>query len=66
MKSLHEELGAKAVPTLQNITKGNVIFPEGFDIKDKGNHYIVSKGKSSMKVGLYCVKDVFKALNLFT
>lgn len=65
MKSLHEQYGSKAVGVLQGIMKKNVPELKGFKIQDKGNHFIISKGKKKMEVGLYACSEVFEALNKF-
>ena len=65
MKSLHEQHGKKAIGVLQGMMKQNLPILKGFDIVDNGNHFIISKGKKSMHVGLYASSQVFEALNTF-
>lgn len=65
MKSLFEKHGKNAIPILQGMMKQDINLPKGFDILDRGNHYIVSKNKESLEVPLCSAKDVFNALNIF-
>lgn len=65
-KSLYEEHGENAVPILQGMMQAQVKLPKGFAVKNNGNHYIIEKNGKTMRVGLFCAREVFDALNLFS
>ena len=63
--SLHKELGKDAPAVLQGMMKAQVELPEGFEVEDNGNHYVVRKGGEEMSVPLFAAKNVFQALAVF-
>jgi len=65
MSSLHEQYGRNAPLVLQGIMAKQAPELNGFEVENKGNHYIIKKDNYEMNVPLFASREVFKALNLF-
>ena len=68
MSNLHEKYGKNAPAILMKTIQSQVTLanlPQGIEVENKGNHYILKNKKASLQVPLCSVKDVFKVLNTF-